>query len=169
MYMIDSPNPAEGQKQQAEETQTWPRYAIAIICAVNGAILAACGCWGAWLVGFDARGMHALHMGLQFGAALSVVSLALAISTSKKSEKWLGIGRRLAMLLQVIFTAVAAVNARQAWVAYMHSFKSQKERELEKGGRFHAYVLMGFVCAFSLGFILCLEPSKPNSAKFKGV
>ena len=117
---------------------------LAVIMAGHGAFLATCGVYGAYAAGWAAKAMHSAYAGLGSGAALALC----AGLTSAGTRKLYMIGVHVALLLQLTFTGVFAVQAfRSAGVP-------------EKADRFPLFVLMGVGSAAALALMMKFKPKK---------
>ncbi len=117
---------------------------VGAVCVVHGAFLAGCGYYGAWLHHFEAKAMHSLWMGAGGGGVVAAMGL-LSVSGSRRMYM---IGVHLALLLQVVFGGVFALQAYRSYGVP------------EKADRFSLFMAMfgGTVCA--LGAMRALKPKK---------
>ena len=121
---------------------------VAAVCIVHGLFLFGCGYYGAAQHDFAPKVMHSLYMGAGGGASLALMGL-LSMSGSRKAYM---IGVHLALLLQLVFTAVFT------WQAVKNYGVS------EKADRFQLFVLMAVGSIAALGAMRALKP-KPKEKK----
>lgn len=118
--------------------------AVALVLLAHGAFLAGCGYHGAAQYDFAPKAMHSLYSGAGGGAVLALCGL-MSMSGSYKLYM---IGVHIALLLQLLFIIVFAVQAFRSYGVP------------EKEDRFMLFVEMGLGSVAALGLMVFFKPKK---------
>eukprot|EP00928_Gymnodinium_smaydae_P050022 TRINITY_DN33638_c0_g1_i1.p2 TRINITY_DN33638_c0_g1~~TRINITY_DN33638_c0_g1_i1.p2 ORF type:complete len:136 (+),score=32.63 TRINITY_DN33638_c0_g1_i1:68-475(+) len=131
----------------AENTDIVPSSATkpaAALLVLHGIFLAACGCYGAHSHGWKKEVMHSAYAGLGGCGALT----ACALLTASGKRKLTAIGVHVALLLQLVFTGVFALQAKKSY------------GDPKKADRFPLFVVMCLGSVTALGGMLICKPKK---------
>ena len=118
--------------------------AVALVLLAHGAFLAGCGYYGAAQYDFAPKAMHSLYSGAGGGAVLALCG----VMSMSGSYKLYMIGVHIALLLQLLFVVVFAVQAFRSYGVP------------EKEDRFMLFVEMGLGSAVALALMVVFKPKK---------
>ena len=130
--------------EKKEAPNAWPSASVLLL---HGLFLAGCGYYGAAVNDFAPKAMHSAYAGFGGGGALALCAL-MSVSGSYKLYM---IGVHIALLLQLLFIIVFAVQA-------FRSFGVP-----EKADRFPLFVAMGAGSVVALGLMVALKPKKKKA------